>query len=415
MDLIEKVINISKKEKAEISLDLFNGFKLERVLMKYDFPLLILMNSPDGKKWLFNWYENNENAEDENIDEMREIFEQWMAFKISSSRLENFLSGHISLREIILLCEYDFYLMKTKDFPKPLEIIKTNPEKIPKEYLPKYDITLDGKIDRLPEQVKDIERFNLSVHLISDKIQFGEIPLSIAGPFQEYFQKYMQWSSHNIKNKNISEVYIQPNDWTTINMYKSEAGSFVMFWSCPEKDPGKIKIFQESCRILHEILNNSEEKLDIAKYVQEIGRSAIDNIQVLLRLISYHDLSINLKWTTEDKEEFFLIINKRIAGSILKKFIGYNRNITSNISLTIELTTEETELLQRQVNGQGGHQTLLRRLQNKLDGNILKLNPYDVDMILRYAQNYGEGGFQVRLRAVLNAIKRMGVTFAYVK
>jgi hypothetical protein len=408
-------MNISKKEKADISLDLFNEFKLERVLMKYDFPLLILMISPEGKKWLFNWCANDENAEDENINKTQEIIEQWMAFEISPAHLENFLSGHISLREIILLCEFDFYLMKTKDFPKPFEIIKTYPEKIPKEYLPKYDITLDGKIDRLPEQVKDIERFNLSVHLISEEIQLGEIPLSIAGPFQDYFQKYIHWASHNIENKDISEVYIPANDWTTINMDKCGAGSFVMFWSCPEKNPEKIKIFQESCRILHEILNISEEQLDIEKYVQKIGKSAIDNIQFLLRLISNHDLSINLKWTTENKEELFLIINKRMAEIILNKFTIYNKKVLSNVTLSIKLTPEEIRLLQKPVIGRGGHQSFLRRIQTKLHGNILKLEPYDVDMMIRYAQNYGEGGFQGRYRAVLNALKRMGVTFANIK
>jgi len=377
--------------------------------------MLMLMKSPEGKNWLFNWCGSDENTEDEIIDETHETTEQWMAFEISPSHLENFLSNHLSLREAILLCEYDFYLMKTKNFPKLIEIIKTYPEKIPNECLPKYDITLDGRIIRLSEQVKDNKRFNLSVHLISDKIQFGEIPLAIVGPFQDYFQKFMQWAAHNIERGKHSEIYLPVSDWTTINMYKSEASSFVMFWSCPEKEPNKIKIFQETCNILRELLNISEEKINMEKYVEKIGKSAIDNIQILLRLINNHNLSVNLKWTTEDKEEHYLIVNKRIAKKILRIFTEYNQKIKSTVALTIHLTSEEIELLQRPVNGQGGYQTLLRRLQSKLHRNTLILNPYDVDMILRHVQNYGQGGFQTRLGAVLNGIKRMGVTFAYIK
>ena len=410
-----------KNEKEKILTPQFEKFKLNRILIKYDFPLLLLMDSPDENKWIFNWCDNNENIEDDTISTKQEITERWMAFPISPTRLENFLSGHISLREIILLNDNNFYLIRTKDFPKPIEIKKTKPEKIPIEYIPKYDITLDGKILKLEDKVKDITLFNMSVHLMSDAIQLGEIPLNISGPFQEYFQRYMQWSSRKIENRNASEMFIPKEyDWTTIIMYLCEEGSYIMYWSCPEKDPAKIKIFQESCQILHDILTTSGKNLDIKQYVDKIGQLSMDNIEVLLHLIADKELSVNLKWMTDNKEEHYLIINKRKANHILKKLnnynkIHYNTEKSNTVTLSIELTDTEKKLLKKPINGQGGLQSLLKRVRKKLDGNILTLNPYDVDMILRYAQNYGEGGFQIRFRAILSALRRMGVKFSYIK
>jgi hypothetical protein len=76
--------------------------------------------------------------------------------------------------------------------------------------------------------------------------------------------------------------------------------------------------------------------------------------------------------------------------------------------LSVKLTRSEAELVQRPIRGIGGMQSLLRGLQKKLDEETLtlELTNDDVEKILRYAKEYGEGGFQGRLGGMANAIKR---------
>jgi hypothetical protein len=71
-------------------------------------------------------------------------------------------------------------------------------------------------------------------------------------------------------------------------------------------------------------------------------------------------------------------------------------------AMEITLNPQEMAVLQRPVSGQGGYQTLLRGLRRKLDrhsGN-LRLSHHDLERIPRYAFDYGNGGWEDRLRAV---------------
>ena len=65
------------------------------------------------------------------------------------------------------------------------------------------------------------------------------------------------------------------------------------------------------------------------------------------------------------------------------------------------LTPAQVDFLQRPLRGQGGYQSLLARLQGNLDGNILRLTRTDCERVVRYATQYGEGGFQTRLQSII--------------
>jgi hypothetical protein len=57
--------------------------------------------------------------------------------------------------------------------------------------------------------------------------------------------------------------------------------------------------------------------------------------------------------------------------------------------------------LKRPVRGRGGFQSLLRKLQDQLDGDVLRLEPADVERLIRYTLEYGTGGFQNRTGPVV--------------
>jgi len=71
----------------------------------------------------------------------------------------------------------------------------------------------------------------------------------------------------------------------------------------------------------------------------------------------------------------------------------------------IPLNAQLNELLTRQINGQGGYQSLLRRLQRSRTGKFLALDRVTSERVVRYAEKYGEGGFQERLTELADLIQ----------
>ena len=73
---------------------------------------------------------------------------------------------------------------------------------------------------------------------------------------------------------------------------------------------------------------------------------------------------------------------------------------------TIALTDAEVQALSGPITGQGGWQTLNRELLACLDGNTLAVSEELAEKAVRYESEYGWGGWQDRLRAIVEAIRR---------
>ena len=71
----------------------------------------------------------------------------------------------------------------------------------------------------------------------------------------------------------------------------------------------------------------------------------------------------------------------------------------------IPLDAQLNELLARQINGRGGYQSLLRSLQRSRTGKFLALDPVTSERVVRYAEKYGDGGFQERLVELADLIQ----------
>lgn len=72
----------------------------------------------------------------------------------------------------------------------------------------------------------------------------------------------------------------------------------------------------------------------------------------------------------------------------------------------VRLDNEAHDKLMEPINGQGGLQRLLRKLQSQYDQQtkILIYNDEDRGKINRYANDYKNGGYQDRFRAILRCI-----------
>lgn len=79
--------------------------------------------------------------------------------------------------------------------------------------------------------------------------------------------------------------------------------------------------------------------------------------------------------------------------------------MASSLTIHLSLTASAAEVLRRPVNGVGGFQSLLRSLQASLSReDVLTLSPELAGRVATYVKNYGGGGFQGRLDAVLTEL-----------
>lgn len=62
--------------------------------------------------------------------------------------------------------------------------------------------------------------------------------------------------------------------------------------------------------------------------------------------------------------------------------------------MKIQLTDRQVAKIMRPVKGKGGFQTLLRRIQKQVSGNILTASNEDIERLIHYSFDYGHGGFQ---------------------
>lgn len=73
---------------------------------------------------------------------------------------------------------------------------------------------------------------------------------------------------------------------------------------------------------------------------------------------------------------------------------------------SVKLNQEAIDNLSKSVNGEGGHQNLLRKLQGQYDkeSQTLEYDNDDLEKIERYSEEYGKGSFQNRFKSILSCI-----------
>jgi hypothetical protein len=75
----------------------------------------------------------------------------------------------------------------------------------------------------------------------------------------------------------------------------------------------------------------------------------------------------------------------------------------------INVPPDVAAVIRKPVEGQGGFQELIRRLQEQLDCNdALTLTDEDIERIQRY-QSYEPGGFEDRLAPLLKLLQEQGL------
>jgi len=382
---------------------IFKGFVVKDNLIEYDSPVLIEAKSPEGNSWLFSWCDSTDD---------RSTIGRWVAFKVTKHRLSALLDDRVSLREALTLPEDKFYIFDAKTLFEPIQVKITSPENLPKDYFPSEDLSIKGQL--LNIEGKRTDQLVLRFHVLSDDFGEGKIPFILLAPLQSSFQNYLTEVAHIInkaskRGKRIKQkTTTSAREWTAISLARTGAGSFKM--ECESSATSQeIEKLSKACELLEKVSSSNID--DLVALREQIGNEGLVSASVLAQCVANLDLSFSIRWTSPNTPNGYLVIDKRRALKFLDLVNSQNQDLAKARNVTITLTNDEAELVRKEAVGKGGHQSLLRRLQKKLtDDNTLELTPTEIERILRYGLNYGQGGFQGRLAAIAKALKRVGAS-----
>ena len=77
------------------------------------------------------------------------------------------------------------------------------------------------------------------------------------------------------------------------------------------------------------------------------------------------------------------------------------------IKVFVKLGKDAVNVLMKPVNGQGGFQTLMRKLQGRVRGRQVWVTGDDIVRINKYVTGTGQGGFQGRLSPFMGIVKEI--------
>jgi hypothetical protein len=391
-------------EKNEIPISLH----IDKIITKYDYPLLLTAKDATNRTWIFSWADTDEQDEDDYSHSS--IHDTWFAFPVSAKRMRQILEEHISLREAILFYETDLFLLTAH---RPLlqgsDIIswkKLNNADTPLHLLPLIDISIKGK--RLMPVAKD-NGVLIEAHIIPKRSLEGLVPLEIVSPLMDLIQKIVRLSSNFVKKGKSRELFFQNDDLGKLNFVSLEPGSITFKAETRELETDKNKPVITALNYIKEMV----ESKDLLKFLQvteeRIGLEALLNLHFLLSLQLKQEINITIKYVLNGGGVNSLTLPIREAKIIFRALTSYLGKGIGAFELVIKLTAEEKDLLMKPVAGEGGWQSLMRQLKKQItNNNKLFINQRQLERIIRYSQLYGVGGWQKRLEVILNKLRTLG-------
>ena len=80
----------------------------------------------------------------------------------------------------------------------------------------------------------------------------------------------------------------------------------------------------------------------------------------------------------------------------------------ASFPISIALDASHVANLMKPVNGEGGFQDLQRRTQKYLHGTTIDIPTFEeAEKVVRYAKEYGEGGFEERFGPIATELRRI--------
>lgn len=390
-------------------------FERMEVLSKMDFPLLIIADTKEGDKWVFSWADTDESTQESLLRETQvSVTDTWFAFPVSKHRFKQLMNEEISLREAILFAEYNLHLTKSSrpatDLSKFSEWRKIRHNNIPIDMLPLIDISIKGR--KLMPQAKE-QDIVIESHLLNKESKKTGVPFELVGPLMDYIQKIFRWGSNYVLKGSPKELLI-PEDIGLLRLSSIGAGSIKIIAETDASEKEKRNSIEKTIRHLKSLVERTESEKDVEIFEKLLGKEALLNAYYLLKLLEREKMNLNLKSVSQEEKAYSVTLSLSEAKRIAHILSIYFKKEKTSTGITIRLSDETIEKLNRRVSGQGGWQSLAEDLKAAInrEDRTLVLSPKLTERVIRYAQSYGQGGWQERLEPILRELRQLGMIFS---
>jgi hypothetical protein len=410
---------------------------------EYDGALLdFLASGPTGfpghtGRWLITWRSGGRLSASPSTPPELAGVERWLAIPLSSIRERQIVEGHVSLREAIAFSEAGRLFELTGGNPlAPERVSRVEFSQLPANFLPTADLTIEGK--PMPElgPPAGVRALEVRIHIVPDHPAPESPNLADTGVVQGALQRFLGWAAALAHIPSAGTKMAGPlrgagpPQWSALSLSRAAPGTLLLITEARIEGAGhraaliaaleRLKLTPQGGdesrkRESHEVGSPDDDG-------SELATSALVALGDVLR--STH-LSLSMRWRNGERMDCALI-GPPAAESFEQLRGGEEERRLSLVqvggaAIQVVLTSEDAKLLRLSLDPSGGGlQKLIATLRDQLQPHgegrfVLQLSSDQVEKVIRYVQEYGQGGYQDRLRPVYDALYRVGVAFVGLK
>jgi hypothetical protein len=403
---------------------------------EYDGALLdFLASGPTGFRghdghWLVSWRSGGRLSASLNTPPELAGIERWLAVPLSSTRERQLLEGHVSVREAIAFSEAGhLYELRGADPLAPTWVARAQLWELPESFLPTADLTARGQpMPELgpPPGTKPIE---VRIHLVPN-FEGPESPsLSDSGAVQGALQRFLGWAAAvayaeaTAPERKPPTISAGPPKWSAFSLTRATPGTLLLSAEARIDEKSQREALLAAFERLKTVVSEARDRSRKGDNTSQPGNQGpllvVAALVALADLLRSAHLSLSVRWSSGEATDCALI-GPPMADTIAQ--LGTDAEqprlepVRSAI-IRVTLTEEDVGLLRLSLDPAGGGlQKLIATLRDQLQQTgegmyVLPLSADQVEKVIRYVQEYGQGGYQDRLRPVYEALYRIGIAF----
>ncbi len=268
----------------------WSRFHLDRVLLDYDGPRLLLRRTEAGQLYLAWWSDTEDNTE------------RWIYLPLSLSRLYTILSAGLPTREALQSPEDGYLLVVDEDVEqdKILQIYMTDTESIPSESLPLSGGRLNLEIPDDIAAVPTRDRAHvIDLALEPTTYEVGRVGSRVLGQFLGNLQRLVDALGQAAKGDPTSRGSIPAEiiRETQLDVVSSYTGSFgVRLETRSQDDLLGESLGRTAINSLFELMEAGSELDKLTNQLQRLRGRVAKNYEDLLATIETATSSATLRW-----------------------------------------------------------------------------------------------------------------------
>lgn len=378
----------------------------------------------DGR-WFVTWREGGRLSARQHVPEQLAGVERWLAVPISPTREQQIVDSHVSLREVIEFSEWVPYILEGLDPLHPQQVTPSRPQLLPRGYVPLSDVSVAGVRLGPSSTPPTGSELDVLLHFVPGEASPPRPQLADVGAVQEAVQRFVSIDALEMFRTErgtpggfLTESWT--SDWTGLDMLEATPGTMRVRASANVAN-GEQKAAIVSA--LRHLLGAVEaEGPGTVRHAEELGPISFAALSSLLSLLRSRQLSLAIRWRSGDVDECaFLGPLARVEGERLVNPLSVKQPGPFDLAtVQVSISAEDYALLEKPADPErGGLQRLIVDLRGVArkegDRYLIPLTPIDVEKVLRYVLEYGQGGYQDRLRPIYRAMYRLALSFTGLK